>query len=29
MRDIAPDTHAELMDQTYRHQRLIYDLTRQ
>jgi len=28
MRDIAPDTHAKLMDQTYRHQRLIYDLTR-
>lgn len=24
----APDTHADLMDQTYRHQRMIYDLTR-
>ena len=28
MFDSAPDTHADLMDQTYRHQRMIYDLTR-
>ncbi len=28
MSDTSPDAHAALMDKTYRHQRLIYDLTR-